>query len=330
MKLEITRREGLRNDLLLRLERDEIETALLSVAHRERLLALPGIPRHRTPTPAERTDFEAAKLPIEAHLRTLGVVDEAGRARRPAIAVSNRNLGANHGHVAWQRTEAPRLFTVREDPIDQGTYSCLTAWCDGRVSIEDLCFDRDADRVRGAHDGRDLGAAIEWAAAGQRVLRAGRVAPLEEIIHRFYDIRHVLAFDPRRAEGARIRDAIYRGYPGTFRQNVTRAWRDSGVPRATYVHNAVGLSPRHLVVLQREGTIEGIAAALLEAGAEDGIILDNGGSVACWVWWANDYAGALVSPTVDYRPPGTSAIALVLKGPVKPELPGGSVSYTVL
>jgi hypothetical protein len=68
---------------------------------------------------------------------------------------------------------------------------------------------------------------------------------------------------------------------------------------------------------------------LLAAGAEDGIILDNGGSVACWAWWVNAYAGGIVSPTVDYRPPGTSAIAFVLKGPRNIDLPGGSVSYSV-
>ena len=48
----------------------------------------------------------------------------------------------------------------------------------------------------------------------------------------------------------------------------------------------------------------------------------------CWAWWANDYAGGIVSPTVDYRPPGTSAIAFVLKGPLNVDLPGGSVSYS--
>jgi len=81
-------------------------------------------------------------------------------------------------------------------------------------------------------------------------------------------------------------------------------------------------------ILQREGTVEEIGLALKEAGAVDGIILDNGGSVACWVWWANNYAGGVVSPTVDYRPPGTSAIAFVLKGPLNVDLPGGSVSYS--
>ena len=35
MQLEITRIEGQRNDLLLRLERSEIDTALLSVANRD-------------------------------------------------------------------------------------------------------------------------------------------------------------------------------------------------------------------------------------------------------------------------------------------------------
>ena len=100
------------------------------------------------------------------------------------------------------------------------------------------------------------------------------------------------------------------------------------MPRARYFHNAVGMSDDAVVVVQREGTIEEVGAALCEAGATDGVILDNGGSIACWVWWANLYAGGMVSPTVDYRPPGTSAIAFILKGPVRLELPGGSVSYS--
>ena len=50
--------------------------------------------------------------------------------------------------------------------------------------------------------------------------------------------------------------------------------------------------------------------------------------MVCWVWWANLYAGGIVSPTIDYRPPGTSAIAFVLKGPLNVDLPGGSVSYS--
>jgi hypothetical protein len=101
------------------------------------------------------------------------------------------------------------------------------------------------------------------------------------------------------------------------------------VPRARYFHNALGVSADAVFVLQREGTVEEIGESLKAAGAEDGVILDNGGSVVCWVWWTNVYAGGIVSPTVDYRPPGTSAIAFVLKGPTRTDLPGGSVSYSV-
>jgi hypothetical protein len=96
------------------------------------------------------------------------------------------------------------------------------------------------------------------------------------------------------------------------------------------VHNAVGVSADGLFIMQHEGTVEEIGDALKSAGATAGLIVDNGGSVACWVWWANLYAGGIISPTVDYRPPGTSAIAFVLKGPMNVELPGGSVSNSVV
>jgi hypothetical protein len=102
------------------------------------------------------------------------------------------------------------------------------------------------------------------------------------------------------------------------------------VPRARYFHHAIGTSSRAVILVQREGTIEEIGEALKAAGADDGVILDNGGSVACWVWWANQYAGGLVSPTVDYRPPGTSVIAFLLKGAARTDLPAGSSSYSVL
>jgi hypothetical protein len=197
------------------------------------------------------------------------------------------------------------------------------------LSIDDLRFDTAADREHAAADGRDLGDQLQWATAGQRVLRAGRITRLEDIADHFYDVRHVLAYDHHRVAGEQIRRDIYRDYPGEFRENVRRAWSERGVPRARYVHNAIGFSPDELVTIQREGTIEEIGGALGAAGVHDGIILDNGGSVAAWAWWVNAYAGGLVSPTVDYRPPGTSAIAFVLKGPRDIELPGGSVSYSV-
>jgi hypothetical protein len=329
MRLEITRLEGLRNDLALVIERGEIETALLNVAHRDRLLTLPGMPRHREATPAEQRGIADAKILIADHLRAMGVVSADGRPARRALAISNRNLGTNHGHVAWQRSETPSIFRLAEDPADSPSHSCLVVWRDGRISIDDLRFDVAAQRISLAVNGHDVSHDVEWATYGQRVLRSGTIARAETLLDQFYDARHVLAFDHHRAEGEAVRRALYDGYPGTFRANVRRAW-EAGVPRARYFHNAVGVNQNQVVIVQREGTIEEIGAALAAAGAEDGVILDNGGSVVCWAWWANDYAGGVISPTVDYRPPGTSAIAFVLRGPVRTDMPGGSISPTTL
>jgi hypothetical protein len=327
MRLEITRLEGLRNDLLLRIDRGEIESVRLSVANRTRLMSLPGMPRHRAASADEARGLDAVKVPIEDHLRRLGIVGADGRALGRAVAISNRNLGTNHGHMAWQRLEAPPVFRLDEDPCAWPSRSCLTVRTKGRLSIEDLAFDSEEQCVRAA-DGSDVSDEIEWATYGQQVLRRGRVTRVDEIIDQFYDLRHVLAFDRRREEGERIRQSVYEGYPARFREQALRAWREMGAPRAKYFHNAIGLSATEVIVVQREGTIEEIGAALRDAGADDGLILDNGGSVVCWVWWANNYAGGLISPTVDYRPPGTSAIAFVLEGPLKIDLPGGSVSYS--
>ncbi|HEX9368986.1 MAG TPA: hypothetical protein VF921_20320 [Vicinamibacterales bacterium] len=322
MRLEVNRLEGLSNDLVLRLERGEIDRVLLSLPHRDALMALPGIPRHREATPDEAAGLAACRVPIETHLQRLGVIDRA-------VTLSNRNLGTNHGHLAWQRGAAPPIFHVREDPCDYPAYSCLAASRDGALSIEDLRFDVGRQRIRDARDERDVSDEIEWAVFGQRVLRQGRLTRIEDIASQFYDIRHVLAFDTRREEGEAVRRGVYAGYPRGYREQVERAWRQ-GVPRARYYHNAIGLSADAIHVVQREGTVEEVGAALREAGADAGIILDNGGSVACWAWWVNDYAGGLVSPTVDYRPEGTSAIAFVLEGRARVDLPGGSVSYSVL
>ena len=328
MRLEITRIEGLRNDLLLRIERAELAAVRLSVADPARLMTLAGMPRHRPASDEEARGIAGVKRPLEEHLRELGVVNHEGRAAQRAIAINNRNLGTNHGHIAWQRDQQPPIVRIGEDPSSFAARSCLTVRDGGRIAIDDLTFDVEGSRVLAAADGTDLSAEIAWATYGQRVLRAGAVSRIEDIIADFYDLRHVLAFDPRHEPGERIRRQIYEGYPQRFPEQALRAWRDLGVPRARYFHNAIGLSPTEVIVLQREGTVEEIGAALRDAGADDGLILDNGGSVACWVWWANDYAGGIISPTVDYRPPGTSVIAFVLKGPPNVNLPGGSVSYS--
>jgi hypothetical protein len=90
MRLEINRLEGLRNDLLLRIERSGLDDALLSVANRDQLLGLPGMLRHRAATTDEADRMAAAKVPLEEHLRRMDIVDGSGRARRRAVAISKQ------------------------------------------------------------------------------------------------------------------------------------------------------------------------------------------------------------------------------------------------
>jgi hypothetical protein len=161
------------------------------------------------------------------------------------------------------------------------------------------------------------------------VLREGQVVPIEGIIDQFYDIRHVLAFDRNSSPGRHIEAEIYEGYPEQFQKNALRALREKGVPRNRYLHNAVGLSDESVFILQRDGTAEEIAHWLKEARARDGIILDNGGSVFCWAWWPYP-AGGYVFTAPDFRSPSSAVIAFVLRGPANTNLPGGSVSFSVI
>jgi hypothetical protein len=329
MEVRVHRSVGLRNDLLVVLEASEIAEVRLGIANRNRLLELPGLTRHRGATEEEREENRQCKIPVEEHLELMRLVEGQQGPLRPVIAVGNRNLGNNRGFVAWEREKQPRFFHVYGDPLDRSAYSCLVADRSGRLSIRSLRVDRESDRIFSADGGSELTQEIQWATFGQWILRAGRAVGIEEIIDQFYDIRHVLGFDTSRPEGKKIEAEIFADYPARFRENALKALLQDGVPRSRYLHNSIGLSKENVIILQREGTIEEIAHWLKEAGAEDGIILDNGGSVACWAWWVYPNGGFIFAAP-DYRPPATSIIAFVLKGPVRTNLPGGSVSYTVL
>jgi len=69
-----------------------------------------------------------SKIVVEDHLKRLGITDGSGHAQRRAVVISNRNLGTNHGHLAWQQGQSPRIFRVLEDPADYPAYSCLVLW----------------------------------------------------------------------------------------------------------------------------------------------------------------------------------------------------------
>jgi hypothetical protein len=79
-------------------------------------MQLPGLTRHLgTQPPEEKKLLAACKVPMCQHLQALS--DEGkmlfhanGKPARRVIAIGSRNVGNNHGYVAWERDQTPRLF----------------------------------------------------------------------------------------------------------------------------------------------------------------------------------------------------------------------------
>jgi hypothetical protein len=330
MKVILNKNPGIRNDLLIVIPLSEIDDVIFQIANRDKLVRLPGLMRHVPEQEVEeRKAVNSCKITVEEHLRVMSkrgpnILEPSGKPLRRLIVIGSRNVGSNHGFVAWQREETPKLFHVKGDPLNYNSYSCLTKYKDGQISIR--CLRVKNDSV--IENEKDITDKLTWCVYGNQVLRNGQIVPIEEIIDQFYDIRHVLAFDRNSDPGRQIEADIFKGYPELFRKNALRALHE-GVPRNRFLHNGLGLSDDSLIILQREGTIEEVAHRFKEAGANDAIILDNGASVFFWVWWLYPKGGFLFSAP-DFRPPCSAVVAFVLKGPAATYLPEGSVSFTVV
>lgn len=348
MRVELHQSPGSRNDLLVVFDRSELKEARLSIANRKRFSELPGLIRHRPLTKddeAEKAENGKLKKDVTEHLKGLKYLTERGEATCRAIAIGNRNLGNNQGFMAWQAGETEPLFRIRHDRLPIPTYSCLVLDNSETLSIRNLAVTNKTV----LESGQSVAERIQWASYGQHVLRSGRVVDVEEVIGEIYDIRHVLAYDrtqvnPARAtqdkwyyknvypDGKAIEEAIYADYendPSAFRAQAMDALR-KGVPRARYLQNAVGLSSKSVFILQREGTLEEVGRWLADAGAEDGLIFDNGGSVFTWAWFVNAFAGGFLFSAPDFRSPSSAIVVFVLKGPVRANLPSGSISPAVI
>jgi hypothetical protein len=317
----------------------------------------PGLklPASLDPETGEWRDWDQGikryKVPPEEHLKAgvqfkdgtsapgLNLIDGEGQVTRRTILIGNRNLGNNYGFVAWHHEQQPRCFHLLTEPIGERTYTCLTSWKDHRLSIEPIRFQPTQGALSPTRDGRDLSEEIVWCTYGQQVLRNRRLVCIEEIIDEFYDARHALYYPASfKAGEAELRE-LYESYPGTFRARLVKEW-EAGRPRSRYLHNAVGIGPDRIVILQRHGTIEEIGLWLKAEGAEDGIILDNGGSVFTWAWWPTrevikegdrtiTKSGHVIYNAPDWRPPTISLIAFVLKGPARHVEPSGSVAFSL-
>lgn len=365
MELKIRLQHGIAYDLCLTIPKEELEDCLLSFPYWEKLVGSYGYIRHPMGEIPEEVGLPAShdpeegwkpgakglrkyKLPPEEHLRLAGLLDEHGSPKKRLILIGNRNLGNNPGFVAWHRDKQPSFFHLKGDSVREDPYSCLVWYEEGVLSIEPILFKREGDAFlpHRASDGEPLKDKIVWCTFGQQVLRGGKLVPIKEIIDQFYDIRHVLWFPTHVTETGTCPEAerdlapIYKDYPNGFKDKALAELR-AGRPRSRYLHNAVGIGERKIIILQRHGTVEEIGHWLREAGAEGGLILDNGGSVFTWAWWAvrdeikvGDKkllrTGNVIFSAPDWRPPTISLIAFVLQGPPRHVEPPRAIAMAMV
>lgn len=340
MEVRICKEAGLRNDIQLVIGQNEIDDTLFHIANRKKFMDLPGLTRHeQVQEPELRRSVGLCKIEVEKHLQGLfekgyQIMDSSGRSRRRIIVIGSRNTGNNHGFIAWQKDEMPHFFHIRNDPLNHQDYTCLVKKKNGFLSIRTLRFDNE----RVFDNSAELTPNLDWCVFGNQILKDGHLIDVEDHIDRYYDIRHILAIDRSTPAGMEIEKQIYQGYPIQFKENALKMLRDKGIPRNRYLHNCIGISNENVIILQREGTVEEMAYRLKKAGAVDGLILDNGGSVFCWAWWVNPQGpfpekgfskGGYLFSAPDFRPPSSAVIAFVLKGSAGTNLPGGSVSYSL-
>lgn len=325
MQVTISKSAGLRNDLLLAIPREELETVRFHIINRDGFMGLPGLLRGTEKQDAgERAAVGKLKRPVEEHLHAMaGVVDETGRPLRRLIAIGSRNVGNNRGFQAWQRGLTPQRFLIRGDTPWDRPVPMLALTRGQGLEARDL---RLSERTV-FEECRDITEEIEWCVFANCVLRRGRAIPVEEMADQFYDMAHLAAADRGTERGKQIWEALYHGFDLRPRGEIVAALRRLRVPRNRYLHNAVGLAPARVTLLQREGTVEEMAQWLREAGAEDGFILDNGGSVFCWAWWIGEKGGYLFRAP-DFREPSSAVLAFLLRGAPYTDLPPGSVSYS--
>jgi hypothetical protein len=371
MDVRMTAQHGLRFDLCLTIPLGELRGMRLSVPGWTFLRQSYGIVRHpldevpeeylkptgsldpRTGKPmVGHAGIKRYKLDPEEHLKStitlpdhdggrvagLGMLDGEGYMTSRVVMVGNRNLGNNYGFVAWDEAKVPRGFHLRHEPILERTYTCLICPEEGNPSIEPIRFVADSDDLAPMHAVKDerLAGNLSWCTYGQQVLRHGELVDIEELLTEFYDVRHLFYFDLAKDEEQTLLRRVTARYPDedSFRQAMFDLWR-AGRPRSRYFHNAIGIGPDRLVIVQRHGTPEELGQWLREAGATDGVILDNGGSVFTWMWYAGvghvdgRRRGGVAFSAPDWRPNSISCIAFVLKGAARHHEPPGSIGFSV-
>lgn len=271
-----------------------------------------GAPKYRLPY--RGYDYKCCALPYGEHLRLL----ELG-AEDPFVLIGVRDLGNNLFRVAWHQERG--LFELRgENASTSGKeYTCLCLDDQGRLRIERLQFT----------GGKPDRPGLIWCVSGPELVWSAEQAPLWRSLGYFYDLRHYWRFAGETMAG--MGSKAYRGadieamceyvsanahrHPQEVLPELLQ--RGEGMPRERdYLLNAMGLSPEgDVIVVQRHGSVEDLAATLIHAGAERGILLDEGGSVSCLMGGSKeDFPGGRTLLASHYhRPRGLALLVFKLR-----------------
>jgi len=206
-----------------------------------------------------------------------------------------------------------RLFHLKDEPIGEVPYTLLCCYEEGgaiRFAIlHDIAIGPSGLLPREVSPAIRSG--LKWWAACPPLLASGR-HDLEAFAVRDHDLRHVFGFPESATDEEAIRQ-MYRSFPDWSEWSLTIRARLATIDSfETGYQAALGIGADQLILLHRTATIPDLARDLRALGADNGVLLDSGGSCAIWANWAHDGHDGILASHWNFRPRRGAVIFLTL------------------
>ncbi len=345
---------------VLFMEKTDVKDVFLSVPFWDELSdpshdANKGFVRHGGVEEAMEYVPRAWKPPYAVHVQNYltHIDDPIGKQPKTLLVFGTRNTFQNLGLPGWCAAKRRPLLRRLDEPWQSWTYHAFCKLSDGQMGIEEVKFvstqsngEPDSIVFVGSHQGENR--KVEWAIVGQPVLWDGAVPPLEQMVARTYDLRHIWHLGWERWQREKwcafqrhkeIHDALMTAFMTNLNKSVedranalkSIAEREHLAPEDRFLHSSLGVKPDgSLVVVMMHGSLRDVGCAHQSLGSQRVILLDNGGSVGVAYWsqktftdrsngtWGTDVTDR-PSPTATFgngtyfRPRGHATVVVELK-----------------
>ncbi|MBI2140134.1 hypothetical protein HYU14_04365 [Candidatus Woesearchaeota archaeon] len=243
------------------------------------------------------------------------------------------------GYVSLKKRQKDRWFRLLEDDIygtmratalgnDFSTgrsYRCLTIPTEGNPTIQNLKFDEKQD-VYSSDLETKLSDSILWAVSGKELVTHGIAMDPMDILEQYCgDPAHIIPVSRQkpvtpaesgisdRPREKPLLEKLFEGYPLNFKENcLTHAKGLIGA--AKYYFDVVGVDGTSLMILHKYGTLKEVGDEAVRRGMTDGIVVDEGGSIALWAWHHGPNGG-YENVSSYFRPSAISLFGIILKNP---------------